>query len=64
MGFAPTRTAIVEDSSLGVQAGIAAGLTVFGYAELSSPNALAHEGAIVFDDMQDLPALLACGVRE
>jgi len=63
MGWSAGRTAVVEDTSLGVRAGIAAGMTVFGYAELSSPRALSDEGAIVFDDMRDLPALLAGGVR-
>lgn len=63
MGGAASRTAVVEDTRLGVRAGIAAGMTVFGYAELSSPQALAEEGAIVFDDMRDLPTLLAGGGR-
>lgn len=62
MGRAAGRTAVVEDTSLGVRAGVAAGMTVFGYAELSSAQVLADEGAIVFDDMGDLPALLAGGV--
>jgi HAD superfamily hydrolase (TIGR01509 family) len=62
-GGAACRTAVVEDTRLGVRAGIAAGMTVFGYAELSSPQALAEEGAIVFDDMRDLPILLAGGGR-
>jgi HAD superfamily hydrolase (TIGR01509 family) len=62
MGGTPSKTAVVEDSLLGVRAGIAAGMTVFGYAELSDPRALADEGAIVFDNMQDLPALIADGI--
>jgi HAD superfamily hydrolase (TIGR01509 family) len=63
MGCVANRTAVVEDTRLGVRAGIAAGMTVFGYAELSSPQVLADAGAIVFDDMRDLPRLLAGGVR-
>jgi len=63
MGFAADRTAVVEDTVFGVRAGVAAGMTVFGYAELSPPQALAEEGALVFDDMRDLPSLLARGRR-
>ena len=48
---------------MAVRAGIAAGVTVFGYAEFLSPQSLANEGAIVFIDMQDLPALLAGGIH-
>lgn len=50
-------------SRMAVRAGIAAGVTVFGYAEFLSPQSLANEGAIVLIDMQDLPALLAGGVH-
>src|SRR5262249_27957089 len=32
MGAAPERTAVVEDTPVGAQAGRAAGMTVFGYA--------------------------------
>lgn len=64
MGWPASRTAVVEDTQLGVRAGVAAGMTVFGYAELSSPTALAAEGALVFDDMRDLPKLLAEGIPE
>jgi len=58
MGVAPARCAVVEDSCVGVQAGVAAGMTVFAYAALASPAALTAAGAHVFRDMRALPALL------
>ncbi len=61
MGVPPARAAVVEDSPVGVQAGVAAGMTVFGYAAAGKPSELAAAGAITFDDMRDLPALLARG---
>ncbi len=61
MGVPPARAAVVEDSPVGVQAGVAAGMTVFGYAAAGKPGELAAAGAITFDDMRDLPALLARG---
>lgn len=59
MGFDPANCAVVEDAPTGVRAGIAAGMTVFGYAELSDPASLEREGAVVFDNMAMLPALLS-----
>ncbi len=58
MGADPARTAVVEDSEVGVRAGVAAGMTVFGYARLSDPLILINAGAIVFDSMKQLPQLL------
>lgn len=61
MGVAPLRTVVVEDSAVGVQAGIAAGMRVLGYAAPGDPRRLALVGATVFTDMAELPALLGCG---
>jgi HAD superfamily hydrolase (TIGR01509 family) len=61
MGADPARTAVVEDSAVGVAAGVAAGMHVFGYAGLGDPRALAAAGAVVFHRMAELPALLRAG---
>jgi HAD superfamily hydrolase (TIGR01509 family) len=58
MGAAPSDTVVVEDSLLGVQAGVAAGMRVFGFAEGARAVALAAAGAEVFGAMRDLPALV------
>ncbi|UYQ94569.1 HAD-IA family hydrolase [Chitinophaga horti] len=58
MGFAPAECIVVEDSKAGVQAGIAGGFSVFGYAKHSDPVALKAEGAQVFYSMFDLPGLI------
>jgi HAD superfamily hydrolase (TIGR01509 family) len=59
MGFAPERTAVIEDSVNGVIAGRAAGMTVYGFAGLFEPERLAAAGAhATFVRMADLPALL------
>ncbi len=58
MGATPSRTAVVEDTEVGVRAGVAAGMTVFGYAGLIDPEKLSAAGALVFDDMRLLPDLL------
>jgi HAD superfamily hydrolase (TIGR01509 family) len=59
MGASPARTAVVEDSVNGVRAGAAAGMTVFGYVDLTEPSKLIEAGAAqTFHDMRELPALL------
>lgn len=61
LGVAPERCVIVEDSVFGVQAGVAAGMKVFGYAADINPTLLAEHGAHPFSDMRDLPALVHLG---
>lgn len=58
MGFDPAATVVVEDSPAGVQAGVAAGMRVLGYARGASADALRAAGAEPFGDMTGLPALL------
>ncbi len=59
MGSSPMDCVVIEDSVPGVQAGCAAGMTVFGYAKQSDRLALAAAGAkVIFNDMQQLPQLL------
>ncbi|MCH9656578.1 MAG: HAD-IA family hydrolase [Planctomycetes bacterium] len=58
MGVHPEECVVVEDSHLGVQAAVAAGIPVLGYADHSSPEELEALGAKTFRFMHELPALL------
>lgn len=64
LGIAPQRCLVIEDSVPGLTAGVRAGATVWGYCPPinahSTPEQLLQAGAThVFDDMADLPRLLA-----
>ncbi len=53
-----SRCLVVEDSPTGVTGAVAAGMTVFGYAELMPEEKLLAAGAHhVFSDMAELPSL-------
>ena len=58
MGHAPETCIVIEDSVPGVQAGVAAGMRVLGYAgdPLTDRDALQRAGATIFDDMRQLPS--------
>ena len=64
MGAAPRRCVVIEDTPTGARAATAAGMTVLGYAGAAHADreALAREGALVFDSMGTLPSLLG-GIR-
>ncbi len=53
MQVAPADCAVIEDSPPGIAAGLAAGMTVFGYGAAPQP------GVTPFADWRDLPDLLA-----
>ena len=60
MGVKPDRCAVVEDSVLGVMAGLASEMTVFAFSGgVTNAARLSIGSAIVFDDMHMLPALLS-----
>nr|WSX50501.1 HAD family hydrolase [Streptomyces sp. NBC_00974] len=57
MGVAPARCVVIEDSPLGIQAAVAAGMDVFGYTAMMPADRL--PGATgYFGDMNQLAALL------
>ena len=60
---AVSESVVVEDSLPGVAGGLAAGMTVYGFAagDMRRQNVLGAAGAIVFDDLRDLPELLRLG---
>jgi HAD superfamily hydrolase (TIGR01509 family) len=60
MGVSPDQCAVVEDSVSGVRAGLAAKMTVFGFAgSVTGASQLSVDSSIVFDDMRELPDLLS-----
>jgi HAD superfamily hydrolase (TIGR01509 family) len=61
MGVEPDFCVVIEDTELGVEAAVAAGMDVFGYAGDYDPVKLAAAGAIPFRSMHHLPALIGLG---
>ncbi len=59
MGVANERCAVIEDSVFGVEAGLAAAMTVFAFSGgVTSAAQLARDGVVLFDAMDQLPKLL------
>ncbi|MGW6916230.1 HAD family hydrolase [Kitasatospora sp. NPDC054939] len=59
-GVDPAACVVVEDSRYGLQAARAAGMRSFGYAGgLTPADRLTGPGTTVFEDMRQLPALIA-----
>ena len=66
MGVEPARCVVIEDSVAGVEAAIAAGIVVYGYApkaehDCNHRQRLAAAGAKPLNDLRDLPTRLATG---
>jgi HAD superfamily hydrolase (TIGR01509 family) len=59
LGAEPAQCVVVEDTPPGVQAGVAAGMTVFGFCAYTPEDKLKAAGAhLTFDDLRRLPELL------
>jgi HAD superfamily hydrolase (TIGR01509 family) len=59
MGAAAASCAVIEDTPTGVQAGVAAGMTVFGFCAHTPKRRLLEAGAHhTFERMRDLPRLI------
>ena len=59
MGVDPAACAVIEDTPVGVSAGVAAGMRVFEYAASTPAQRLPDAGAhVIFDHVRQLPALL------
>jgi HAD superfamily hydrolase (TIGR01509 family) len=54
----PERCVVIEDSILGVTAGVRAGMKVYGHATFNSAESLRAAGAIPFANMLELKAIL------
>jgi HAD superfamily hydrolase (TIGR01549 family) len=57
-GVSPDDCVVIEDSLTGVLAAKHAGMKCFGYTPHGGGETLVAEGAILFDEMAQLPALL------
>lgn len=59
MGFEPSNCVVIDDSHQGVEAAIAAGMTIIGYEDMTPAAKLREAGAeTVMSSLDELPALL------
>lgn len=58
LGFSPARSVVVEDSTRGVKAALAAGMRILGYTASVGREAIVAAGAEPIDDLAELPARL------
>lgn len=58
MGVSPKECVVIEDSHSGVRAGIAAGMTIFGFCPSGDMWNLKELGVKTFNNMDDLISLL------
>ncbi len=58
LGAIPEECIVIEDSTAGVEAAIAAGMTVLGFVDLTPEIELRSAGAITFNNMLELPQLI------
>jgi HAD superfamily hydrolase (TIGR01509 family) len=61
LGVEPGRCAVVEDAPAGIEAANAAGMVAFGFTRLTPAHLLVGAAGGLFQDMAELPALLAAG---
>jgi HAD superfamily hydrolase (TIGR01509 family) len=58
LGFAPSQTVVIEDSTRGVKAALAAGMRILGYTASVGREAIIAAGAEPVDDLSQVPSLL------
>src|SRR4051812_47041485 len=58
LGFSPQNTVVIEDSTRGVKAALAAGMRILGYTASVGREAMVAAGAEPVDDLSQVPALL------
>jgi beta-phosphoglucomutase-like phosphatase (HAD superfamily) len=58
MGFMPSQCVVVEDSEVGIEAAVAAGMKAFKYAQNGETSPCRAENEVSFDNMSQLSQLL------
>ena len=64
MGYDPSDCLVIDDSHQGVEAALAAGMSIIGYEDMTPASRLREAGAeIVMTDLEELPALLGLAIN-